>query len=133
MTNYIVSVIMYYLMSPTSDWREEQLGGGLVPVEPPLHHHHLQRRSELEIISHLISYFSPGRPWLDTVRVTAGHHPDVLPVWARVSADINLDIQVAVLHLPPHQGHVHLPGFSFLNKGLLSVFSQFIMPRSEKL
>ena len=63
-------------------------------------------------------YFSPGLSWLDTVRIRARDHPDVLPLRAGVLANINLDIKMAVLHVAPYQGYVQLPGFSLLNKEL---------------
>ena len=69
-------------------------------------------------------------PRLVAVRVRARHHPDVLPLRARVFTNINLDIKMAVLHLPPDQGNVQFPGFSLLNKGLVSVYIKEIRDES---
>ena len=45
-------------MSAARDGGEEELGGGLVPVESLLHHNHLHQQSELEVISQPLGGFT---------------------------------------------------------------------------
>ena len=81
-------------MSPARDGREEELGGGLIPVQSLLQHNNLQYsgQDKKNYLALGRLYFGPGVPWLHTVRIRPGHHPDILPVWPRVFTNVYLDI-----------------------------------------